>query len=101
MTFVPVAPVSKEVLSGLIKTAEGLDAQLYTKDSYQALTEALNAAKAEFDPRTDSTEESVKAAVDKLDAAIKALVTRANGEEVKAYINGIELKDATKYTEES
>ena len=44
--FVPVAPVSKEVLSGLIKTAEGLDAQLYTKDSYQALTEALNAAKA-------------------------------------------------------
>lgn len=69
LTFVPVAPVSKEVLSGLIKTAEGLDAQLYTKDSYQALTEALNAAKAEFD-RTDSTEESVKAAVDKLDAAI-------------------------------
>ena len=58
------------------------------------------AAKAEFD-RTDSTEESVKAAVDKLDAAIKALVTRANGEEVKAYINGIELKDASKYTEES
>lgn len=100
LTFVPVAPVSKEVLSGLIKTAEGLDAQLYTKDSYQALTEALNAAKAEFD-RTDSTEESVKAAVDKLDAAIKALVTRANGEEVKAYINGIELKDASKYTEES
>ena len=37
----------------------------YTKDSYQALTEALNAAKAEFD-RTDSTEESVKAAVDKI-----------------------------------
>lgn len=100
LTFVPVAPVSKEVLYGLIKTAEGLDAQLYTKDSYQALTEALNAAKAEFD-RTDSTEESVKAAVDKLDAAIKALVTRANGEEVKAYINGIELKDASKYTEES
>lgn len=100
LTFVPVAPVSKEVLSGLIKTAEGLDAQLYTKDSYQALTEALNAAKAEFD-RTDSTEESVKAAVDKLYAAIKALVTRANGEEVKAYINGIELKDASKYTEES
>ena len=100
LTFVPVAPVSKEVLSGLIKTAEGLDAQLYTKDSYRALTEALNAAKAEFD-RTDSTEESVKAAVDKLDAAIKALVTRANGEEVKAYINGIELKDASKYTEES
>ena len=100
LTFVPVAPVSKEVLSGLIKTAEGLDAQLYTKDSYQALTEALNAAKAEFD-RTDSTEESVKAAVDKLDAAIKALVIRANGEEVKAYINGIELKDASKYTEES
>ena len=100
LTFVPVAPVSKEVLAGLIKTAEGLDAQLYTKDSYQALTEALNAAKAEFD-RTDSTEESVKAAVDKLDAAIKALVTRANGEEVKAYINGIELKDASKYTEES
>lgn len=100
LTFVPVAPVSKEVLSGLIKTAEGLDAQLYTKDSYQALTEALNAAKAEFD-RTDSTEESVKAAVDKLDAAIKALVTRANGEEVKAYINGIELKDASKYREES
>lgn len=100
LTFVPVAPVSKEVLSGLIKTAEGLDAQLYTKDSYQALTEALNAAKTEFD-RTDSTEESVKAAVDKLDAAIKALVTRANGEEVKAYINGIELKDASKYTEES
>ena len=100
LTFVPVAPVSKEVLSGLIKTAEGLDAQLYTKDSYQALTEALNAAKAEFD-RTDSTEESVKAAVDKLDAAIKALVTRANAEEVKAYINGIELKDASKYTEES
>lgn len=100
LTFVPVAPVSKEVLSGLIKTAEGLDAQLYTKDSYQALTEALNAAEAEFD-RTDSTEESVKAAVDKLDAAIKALVTRANGEEVKAYINGIELKDASKYTEES
>lgn len=100
LTFVPVAPVSKEVLSGLIKTAEGLDAQLYTKDSYQALTEALNAAKAEFD-RTDSTGESVKAAVDKLDAAIKALVTRANGEEVKAYINGIELKDASKYTEES
>lgn len=100
LTFVPVAPVSKEVLSGLIKTAEGLDAQLYTKDSYQALTEALNAAKAEFD-RTDSTEESVKAAVDKLDAAIKALVTRANGEEVKAYINGIELKDASKYTEQS
>lgn len=100
LTFVPVAPVSKEVLSGLIKTVEGLDAQLYTKDSYQALTEALNAAKAEFD-RTDSTEESVKAAVDKLDAAIKALVTRANGEEVKAYINGIELKDASKYTEES
>ena len=100
LTFVPVAPVSKEVLSGLIKTAEGLDAQLYTKDSYQALTEALNAAKAEFD-RTDSTEESVKAAVDKLDAAIKALVTRANGEEVKAYINGIELKDVSKYTEES
>ena len=100
LTFVPVAPVSKEVLYGLIKTAEGLDAQLYTKDSYQALTEALNAAKAEFD-RTDSTEESVKAAVDKLDAAIKALVTRANAEEVKAYINGIELKDASKYTEES
>ena len=100
LTFVPVAPVSKEVLAGLIKTAEGLDAQLYTKDSYQALTEALNAAKAEFD-RTDSTEESVKAAVAQLDAAIKALVTRANAEEVKAYINGIELKDASKYTEES
>ena len=44
---------------------------------------------------------AVKAAVDKLDAAIKALVTRANAEEVKAYINGIELKDASKYTEES
>ena len=100
LTFVPVAPVSKEVLAGLIKTAEGLDAQLYTKDSYQTLTEALNAAKAEFD-RTDSTEESVKAAVAQLDAAIKALVTRANAEEVKAYINGIELKDASKYTEES
>lgn len=100
LTLVPVAPVSKEVLGGLIKTAEGLDAQLYTKDSYQALTEALEAAREEFD-RTDSTEQSVKEAVDKLDAAIKALVTRANAEEVKAYINGIELKDASKYTEES
>ena len=52
LTFVPVAPVSKEVLSGLIKTAEGLDAQLYTKDSYQALTKHLTLQKQNLTEQT-------------------------------------------------
>ena len=74
-TVVPPAPtVNKTVLKNAINKANELkDNAAYTQESRDYLLAALTPAQQELD-RSDSTLESVKTAVDKLNWAIQALV---------------------------
>lgn len=90
--------VSVKGLKTALTAAGQLDLNLYTSKSARALREAMDQAKTELE---NGTAESVKTAGDALDLSMKALVVRADADEVTAYINGITKLDLDKYTEES
>ena len=97
---IEVPDETEKQLRELIAAAKGLEEKkdTYTKDSYENLKTVT--AKAE-EALNSGDKDQMKAAVKDLDAAIKALVLRANEAELKAYIEGIQLKDESKYTEET
>ena len=81
-----------------VEIANGFEADLYTKSSYDALMEVIKASNEEF---TSGTIESIQKLINQLDAAIKALEARVNNKELSDYINAIEDLDLSKYTDES
>lgn len=90
--------VSVKALNEVIARANNVNAGLYTTDSYNKLQKAVKDAQNEL---VSGTETTVNDAVTAVDKAIRALVTRANAEEMKAYIEGIVLAEEGKYTKES
>lgn len=90
--------VNVSALNAQVETAKGFKGDLYTTSSYDVLMVLVNAAKEEF---VSGSADSVQDLINKIDAAIKNLVTRVDNKELEAYVNGIEEIDLTKYTEES
>ena len=91
---------TEEQLRELIASAKGHEEKkdTYTKDSYANLEAEIAEAEKALD---SGDKDKMKDAVKNLDAALKGLVLRADEAELKAYIEGIQLKDESKYTEES
>ncbi|GAA0107848.1 MULTISPECIES: beta-N-acetylglucosaminidase domain-containing protein [Clostridium] len=90
--------VNVSALHAKVETAKGFKADLYTTSSYNALMALVNSANEEF---VSGSEDSVQDLINKIDVAIKNLVTRVDNKELVDYVNGIEEIDLTKYTEES
>lgn len=90
--------VNVSALHAQVNTAKGFKADLYTTSSYNTLMALVDEAKEEF---VSGSADSVQALINKIDVAIKNLVTRVNNKELKDYVDGIEEIDLTKYTEES
>lgn len=91
---------TEEQLRAMIASAKAYEEKkdTYTKDSYANLAaETAEAEKA----LNSGDKEKMKDAIKNLDAAVKGLVLRANEAELKAYIEGIQLEDESKYTEET
>lgn len=87
-------------LDALIETAEGLNEEDYTPDSWAALEEALEAAK-ETAEDPNATQEDVDAAEEALQAAIDALVERADTSELEELIAQAGELDKGEYTDDS
>ena len=90
--------VNVSALYAKVETAKGFKADLYTVSSYNTLMELVNAANEEF---VSGSADSIEDLINKIDIAIKNLVTRVDNKELVDYVNGIEEIDLTKYTEES
>lgn len=85
-------------LVNILAVANKVEPSLYTASSYKVLTDAIAVANQQLvDGDVTSIANSIKA----VDEAIKALVIKANSDEVTDYINGIVSVDLSKYTDES
>lgn len=90
--------VNVSALNAQVETAKGFKADLYTTSSYNALMVLVNESEEEL---VSGSVDSIQALINKIDVAIKNLVTRVDNKELKDYVNGIEEIDLNKYTEES
>ena len=95
--------VDKTNLNKLIEKAKAYDGkqEFYTEDSWKSFSDALAAAKSEYKSE-NSTPETVKAAQEKLDAAIKGLkAKKVDKSQLEALIKEAEGKTETDYTAKS
>ena len=95
--------VDKTDLNKLIEKAKAYDGkqEFYTEDSWKSFSDALAAAKSEYKSE-NSTPETVKAAQEKLDAAIKGLkAKKVDKSQLEALIKEAEGKKEADYTPES
>ena len=95
--------VDKTDLNKLIEKAKAYDGkqEFYTEDSWKSFSDALAAAKSEYKSE-NSTPETVKAAQEKLDAAIKGLkAKKVDKSQLEALIKEAEGKTETDYTAKS
>ena len=95
--------VDKTNLNKLIEKAKAYDGkqEFYTEDSWKSFSDALAAAKSEYKSE-NSTPETVKAAQEKLDAAIKGLkAKKVDKSQLEALIKEAEGKKEADYTPES
>lgn len=97
LTATAVEFVDKTTLNVLIAEAEQLDPDTYTGDTWAALLEALEAAKAESD-KEPTTQASTDAAAAALRSAMEALVVRADFTELNQLIATAEKKAEVLYT---
>ncbi len=90
-------------LQKLIESAEALDSESYTADSYQALTDAIEAAKS---VTVDSKVSDLEEASDNLTSAVNGLkkdtdAIQAAKDELSKAVEEAEAIDSSKYTEDS
>ena len=88
----------KSALEALIEEAEKYEEENYTTDSWQALQDALDAAK-EVAADENAMQEEVDEAYNNLKDAIANLVLRADKSRLQALYDMVEGLDKTKYTE--
>ena len=90
----------KSVLEAAIAEAEQVDTALYTPESAEAFTEALNAAKA-VNEDAEATQEQIDQAVNDLAAAKAGLVERADKSELNRAITAANAVDTENCTDNS
>ena len=90
--------IDVSALHAQLDIAKGFKDNLYTTSSYNELMILVNVANGEF---VSGSADSIQDLINKIDVAIKNLVTRVDNKELVDYVNGIEEIDLTKYTEES
>ncbi len=73
---VRVAGGDATALKALLDTANGVDANLYTEESYAALADQITAAQAVYDDRDNMTQDELDAAAAELQQALTGLVTK-------------------------
>ena len=103
---VQVEELDYTTLNSVIETAEALDAELYTEESYAAVEEALEAAKALVD--NAETQEEINEAAAALQSAINALEEKeeeptpvVDKSELQKLYDALIVVDKDAYTEES
>ena len=97
ITDAKTALVNVEVLKTRISEVEKIDATLYTKASYQKVSETLAAAKLLL---VDGSQDDVETMLETLIDAVNGLELSGQ-KEYEQYLSNIELKDEALYTEDS
>lgn len=90
--------VSVEALKESLKVAQGLDKNLYTSSSYKNLEKLIADSQKLFN---NGTKAEISKQISVIDHAVKGLVLRANENDVKEYLESIQLVDGSLYTKES
>lgn len=85
-------------LKNMLEAANKINQELYTTSTYAKLSDAIVLANQRLE---NGTLENISDSIAALDQAIKGLEVRANEQDVKDYVNSIELVDLSKYTESS
>ena len=110
--FEAVVKALEDAIAGLVKLADktalqaaydeaaGLDEEDYTEDSYAALVESMEEAKAVLDD-ANVTQDTVDEATDTLEAAIAALVELGDKTELQAAYDEAAKLDEDDYTDDS
>lgn len=91
-----LVPVSS--LKALVKQAKGYKEDDYTVTSYKALQKTIEQAESCCE---DGTYKEIEDATLALSEAFKQMKKRVDSQEIKDYVDSIELKDPTKYTKET
>ncbi|MBR1930053.1 MAG: S-layer homology domain-containing protein [Lachnospiraceae bacterium] len=105
-TWVPIDEDITAALEAEVADAEAIDTDAYTEETVAALETALQEAKAVLE-NEEATEKEIQDALDKLEAAVAALVEKEEPEEpvktddLKAAIDENKELDTSNYTEES
>lgn len=94
-----VEQIDKAALEAAIAAAKDVDANLYTTDSYKAMTTVLADAEKVLKDSKDQTE--IDAAATALNAAVAALAERGNTDELKALIEEYKDLKETDFTADS
>ena len=97
ITDAKTALVNVEVLKARISEVEKIDATLYTKASYQKVSETLATAKLLL---VDGSQDDVETMLETLIDAVNGLELSGQ-KEYEQYLSNIELKDEALYTEDS
>ncbi len=95
-----VKRADKTALQEAVAEEEGLDGTLYTTDSFNAVQEALAAAKTVLD-NVDATQAEADGALETLQNAVSALAKLGDKTELEALITEVEASEEEQYTTDS